>query len=191
MWCPPCLDSGLANPESKRSRRGASVIGVHECNIVKSLVSIERLTAERRRGWRNGRLGNRDLALSVAVLEGDDRLAGLDEKADGEFQRPYLVRHSVRALGENLVGVLGRCQHRSPYIHQEIVGYVLVEEVTHAVDGHQPRRFPVTGLMQPFRMEGDVKAIGEPRREPMGDGLGVAMITPRADLPASGVDRVP
>ena len=110
-----------------------------------------------------------------------------DIRPEREPQGLDLVLHSVRPLGQYLVGVLRCVEHRGPHVHQKLVRYILVEEVAHAVDEDTLGLAPVAWGVETVWVKGHVEAVREPlaASEPLSHCLGVAVVTPRGDLGAA------
>jgi hypothetical protein len=106
------------------------------------------------------------------------------------------VAHPIRALREDLIGVLLGSPHRLEDPTDEFVWYQLVPQVAHRIHEDHPRLFPRNRDEEPGLVDHDV--LGRVCRRPGLDGMAepkreafrVAMSAAGADLRASG-DRVP
>ena len=102
----------------------------------------------------------------------------------GELGQP------LRPLGEDLERVPRGPLHRAEYPLNERERDFLVEEVAHAVDEDPPGLLPCERKLKPVRPQAEVEAllVGMPRdaAPALREGLGVAVLAPRADLVAAG-----
>ena len=104
------------------------------------------------------------------------------------------VSEALRALGEDLEGVVAGFDHGAGDADDVLGGDILVEEVAHGVDEDHARPPPPQGLVELLGDEAEVESllVGMPwnAAEPFGEDLSVAIGAARTHLGASA-DGVP
>jgi hypothetical protein len=86
------------------------------------------------------------------------------------------------AFSQDLEDVLRTVHHHVENLVQKVNGHIFMKKIAHGIDKNFTWRAPLLGLIQPLRMQRELKALWKIVFETQSYSFGIAMLTSWADF---------